>query len=174
MAAEERTLGGDPPHHCLQRPADVQAHTLYVADTSGAKDTLFGVDASCSVVRTQDISDAKVADLQAMAFAPSADSTDPAAEQSLFVADAGTATTLGRVAELTLAPVAAATPTVTGARTQTIETGSGPGGTWVPTSPDPSGITYLPVSDRLLVSDAEVDEMSIKNDGEILARYGKR
>ena len=135
-------------------------HLLYVADTSGAKDTVFGVDASGSVVRTQDISDAKVADLQAMTFAPSADNTDPAAEQSLFVADAGTATTLGRVAELTLAPVAAVTaPTVTGARAQTVDTG-GTGG-WVPTSPDPSGITYLPGSDRLLISDAEVDEMPI-------------
>ena len=132
---------------------------LYVADTSGAKDTVFGVDASGSVVRTQDISDAKVADLQAMTFAPSADNTDPAAEQSLFVADAGTATTLGRVAELTLAPVAAAAPTVTGVRSQTVDTGGT--GAWAPTSPDPSGIAYFPGSDQLLISDAEVDEMPI-------------
>ena len=50
-------------------------------------------------------------------------------------------------------------PTVTGVRAQTVDTGGT--GAWVPTSPDPSGITYLPGSDRLLVSDAEVDEMPI-------------
>ncbi len=134
---------------------------LYVADTSGVKDTVFGVDASGSVVRTQDISDAKVADLQAMTFAPSADNTDPAAEQSLFVADAGTATTLGRVAELTLAPTAVpaavAAAAVAPGATRTVQTGAG--SAWSPNSPDPSGITYLPASGRLLVSDAEVDEI---------------
>ena len=134
---------------------------LYVADTSGVKDTVFGVDASGSVVRTQDISDAKVADLQAMAFAPSADSTDPAAEQNLFIADAGTATTLGRVAELTLAPTpvpaAVAAAAVVPSSSRLVETGSG--STWAPNSPDPSGITYDSTTDRLLVSDAEVDEI---------------
>jgi hypothetical protein len=30
-----------------------------------------------------------------------------------------------------------------------------------PPSPDPSGITYLPAKDRLVISDSEVDEMSI-------------
>jgi hypothetical protein len=134
---------------------------LYVADTSGAKDTVFGVDASGSVVRTHDISDAKVADLQAMTFAPSADSTDPAAEQSLFVADAGTATTLGRVAELTLAPTAVpaavAAAAIAPGASRTVQTGAG--SAWSPNSPDPSGITYLPASGRLLVSDAEVDEI---------------
>ena len=134
---------------------------LYVADTSGVKDTVFGVDASGSVVRTQDISDARIADLQAMAFAPSADSTDPAAEQNLFIADAGTATTLGRVAELTLAPTpvpaAVAAAAVAPSSSRLVETGSG--STWAPNSPDPSGITYDSTTDRLLVSDAEVDEI---------------
>lgn len=130
-------------------------HLLYVADTSGPKDTVYGVDGSGSVVRTQDITDAKVANLQAMTFAPSADNTDPAAEQNLFIADAGTATTLGRVAELTLAPAAAAAaPSISMDSSKTIDTAA-----WNPTSPDPSGITWDSETDRLLVSDAEVDEM---------------
>jgi len=127
---------------------------LYVADTSGARDTIYGLDASGSVVRSQDITDAKVANLQAMTFAPSADATDPAAEQNLFVADAGTATSLGRVAELTLAPVAAAAPSIAMGSSKKVDTFA-----WSPTSPDPSGITYDSETGRLVVSDAEVDEM---------------
>jgi hypothetical protein len=130
---------------------------LYVADTSGARDTIYGLDASGSVVRSQDITDAKVANLQAMTFAPSADATDPAAEQNLFVADAGTATSLGRVAELTLAPAAAAAPSISMGTSRKVETGAA--GTWSPNSPDPAGITYDSETLRLLVSDSEVDEI---------------
>ncbi|HKE69745.1 MAG TPA: hypothetical protein VKB55_10850 [Nocardioidaceae bacterium] len=32
---------------------------------------------------------------------------------------------------------------------------------WNPTSPDPSGITYNPTTDRLIISDGEVDEMPL-------------
>lgn len=32
---------------------------------------------------------------------------------------------------------------------------------WSPPAPDPAGITYLPGSDRLLITDSEVDEMAI-------------
>ncbi len=136
-------------------------HLLYVADTSGPKDTVYGVDASGSVVRTQDITDAKVANLQAMTFAPSADNTDPTAEQNLFIADAGTATNLGRVAELTLAPTAVpaavAAAAIAPGPTKTVETGAT--GSWSPNSPDPAGITYDSETLKLLVSDSEVDEI---------------
>jgi len=132
-------------------------HLLYVADTSGAKDTIYGLDGAGNVVRSQDITDAEVANLQAMTFAPSADSTDPAAEQNLFVADAGTTTSLGRVAELTLAPVAAAAPSIPMGPSRTVETGQA--GTWSPNAPDPAGITYDSETQRLVVSDSEVDEI---------------
>jgi hypothetical protein len=39
---------------------------------------------------------------------------------------------------------------------QTIQTSA-----FSPSSPDPAGITYIPESDRLLISDSEVDEMAI-------------
>ena len=145
-------LAGKNLHGLAYQP---NQHLLYVADTSGPKDTVYGVDGSGSVVRTQDITDAEVANLQAMTFAPSADSTDPAAEQNLFIADSGTATTLGRVAELTLAPTApAAAPSISMGPSRTVDTAA-----WSPTSPDPSGITWDSETDRLVVSDAEVDEM---------------
>ena len=151
-------LAGKDLHGLAYQP---NQHLLYVADTSGAKDTVYGVDAAGSVVRTQDISDAKVANLQAMTFAPSADSTDPAAQLNLFVADAGTTTALGRVAELTLAPTAVpaavAAAAVAPGATRTVETGVT--GAWSPNSPDPAGITYDSTTDRLLVSDSEVDEI---------------
>ena len=151
-------LAGKNLHGLAYQP---NQHLLYVADTSGPKDTVYGVDASGSVVRTQDITDAEVANLQAMTFAPSADSTDPAAEQNLFIADSGTATTLGRVAELTLAPTAVpaavAAAAIAPGPTKTVQTGAT--GTWSPNSPDPAGITYDSETQRLLVSDSEVDEI---------------
>jgi hypothetical protein len=129
---------------------------LYVADTSGRKDTLYAVNGSGAVVRRQDLTAARIADLRAMTFAPSADTTDPATDQSLYVADAGTSTTLGRVAEVNLAPVTAAATTTVATRANTVSTGA-----WSTPSPDPSGITYLSDSDRLLVSDGEVDELPL-------------
>jgi hypothetical protein len=52
--------------------------------------------------------------------------------------------------------VASAVPEVHGTLVQTIQTPA-----FSPSSPDPAGITYIPESDRLLVSDSEVDEMAI-------------
>lgn len=37
---------------------------------------------------------------------------------------------------------------------------------WNPSSPDPSGITYLPGADRLIVADAEVDEIPAPQPGQ--------
>ena len=47
---------------------------------------------------------------------------------------------------------ASVTPTVA----KTINTAA-----WTPTSPDPSGIAYMPGPDRLLIGDGEVDEMPL-------------
>ena len=67
--------------------------------------------------------------------------------EHLFVADAGDATSLGGVTEVSLTQVAALDVPVVGATlVQTIDTS-----VWVPASPDPSGVVYLPHEDRLLV-----------------------
>jgi hypothetical protein len=130
---------------------------LYVADASA--NTLYAVDQAGAVVNERDLADSAVTDVQAMTFAPSGDGTDPAREQSLYIADAGTADLFGSVAEVTftaaVAPISGGyseTPTVV---KQTATSA------WTPPSPDPSGVTYIP-GQGLLVSDGEVEEM---NDG---------
>ena len=92
--------------------------------------------------------------LSAMTFAPSADPTDDPAIQHLYVADAGSAARLGGVIGATLAPApATSAPVVTATLVQRIDTS-----TFAPSSPDPSGIVYLPALDQLMICDSEVDE----------------
>jgi hypothetical protein len=130
---------------------------LYVADVSG--DELLAVDESGRVVKTQSLVDAGIDDLQDMTFAPSSDTTDPAGEQSLYVADAGTTERLGRIAEVSLQAAPAPLEATVTAEPSTVTTTDT--SLWSPPSPDPSGVTYIPASDRLLVSDGEVDEMPL-------------
>jgi uncharacterized protein YjiK len=68
------------------------------------------------------------------------------------------AAALPPVVEAIVAPTpAAAVPTTfTASLVATRDTAA-----YSPPSPDPSGITYLPAQDRLLISDGEVDEVSI-------------
>jgi len=126
----------------------------YVASADGSR--IYAVDASGIVVRAHDLSRVGIRDLQGMALAPSSDTTDAPDELSLYVADRGDATVLGRVAEVSLEPAPAAASTATATLV-----GTAPTWLWSPPSPDPSGIAYMPGADRLLVSDGEVDEMPI-------------
>ena len=106
-----------------------------------------------------------------MTVAPSADGTDPAGEQALYIADAGRADGVGaRIVEIALvAPeidTQAIVPMVGSVQlVRTIVTGSG--SAWSPDSPDPSGLAYIPAGapgvpavrqDRLVSADGEVDE----------------
>ena len=94
-------------------------------------------------------------DVRAIAFAPSTDRTDDPSVQHLFAAapNASGGTTL----ELALEPLAlAAATTVSATLLQTILTSA-----FTPPSPDPSGIELLGPNGPLLISDGEVEEMSI-------------
>ncbi|MGW8282322.1 MAG: hypothetical protein ACWGON_03375, partial [Gemmatimonadota bacterium] len=100
---------------------------------------------------------------QGMTFGPSGDATDDPDELSLYVADAGTDSETsggGRIKELSfdLPAVAEASisATVTGTLVQTVNTWQ-----YSPPSPDPAGVTYMNHLQRLLISDSEVNEMSI-------------
>ena len=109
---------------------------------------------SGDTVTTRDLSPLGLARPAGMAFAPSGDLTDDPAQLSVYVADSGTAQGSGQIVELSLAPLAAnqsinfASSLVT-----TVDMGG-----LTPPSTDPSGITYVPASDRLLISDGEVEE----------------
>jgi len=133
-------------------PAD---RLLYVG--SPTEDLLYAVDATGTVATSYSLAGLDLRDPRAFTFAPSADSTDDPATQHLYIADAGDTQQLGGVIEATLAVesdlVAAAAVTDTGTLVQTIHTSQ-----WSPASPDPSGVTYIPSLDRLMVVDSEVEE----------------
>jgi hypothetical protein len=127
---------------------------LYV--TSPLDDLLYALDGSGTIRESYSLASLEVKDIQGIAFGPSADATDDAANLNLFVADAGDLSSFGGVTEVTLAPLA---PTdvevVTANLVRMIDTSA-----WDPASPDPAGITYLPGPDRLQVADSEVDEVT--------------
>ncbi len=106
------------------------------------------VDASPPVRRLMGAITAGAA--QAVLAAPSRDSTDAADEMSLYLADGGEIIEITYQAPVTASPLYEVVATLT-RTTHTYE--------WSPPSPDPAGITYLADSDRLLVSDSEVNEI---------------
>ena len=98
---------------------------------------------------------AEAREARALAFAPSTDKTDDPSVQHLFAAapNESGGTTLELAAEQL---VLAAAPTVSATLVQTILTSA-----FTPPSPDPSGIELMGPSGPLLISDGEVEEMSI-------------
>ncbi len=96
-------------------------------------------------------------DVSSMVVGDSADPTDDPAEQSLYVLasdDSGTATLFEHRATTDLLSVAAVTDPTTLVRTTLTSS-------WSPPSPDPSGIAFVTSTDRLIISDGEVNEMGI-------------
>ncbi len=127
-----------------------QNDLLYVA--SPTEQALYEIDQSGSVLTTFDLSAAELVDPQAITFVPTTDNTDDPNEMSLLVADID-----GRIVEMSLTEqvqaVAAADTAILVSTTLLSNLN--------PPSPDSAGITYLSNRDRLLVSDSEVNEMSI-------------
>src|SRR5690606_778878 len=119
----------------------------YIADADGQ--SVRAVDADGSTVATYDLSGLGIADLRGMDFGPTTDSTDAADEQSLFIADAGDSSTLGRIVEVSFESQAAPPEAVSATATLVRTWDTGGTGPWSPTSPDPSGITYNATSDRI-------------------------
>jgi Bacterial Ig domain len=143
-------VGSLHPQGLAYNPADglfyvLAGNVLYALNTSG-------------VLSKRYLLDTPILDPRGMVFAPSADNTDAASRQSLYVADAGNASTLGAISEVTLAPAAvAAAPTALNATlVRTWNTAA-----YNPPSPDPCGITYISDENKMMVSDSEVEEMSI-------------
>jgi len=144
------TLGGTDVRAIAFNPED---GLLYVANPS--RNRLYALSGSGARKATYPIHDLRIRDLRAMTFAPSADPTDAASVQDLYVVDNGTSSRDGGVMEVRLktSSFALAAPTVAATLVHTINTSN-----WNPASPDPSGIEYLPGVDRLIVCDSEVDE----------------
>ena len=96
-----------------------------------------------------------------MVFAPSADTTDDPAVQSLYLADSGTVDTSGSIIEFSLAAPTALPPGTTLLPASLVHIIDTSKAAWSPSAPDPAGLDYWPMLNRLLVSDSEVDEMSV-------------
>ena len=127
---------------------------LYVL--SPGEDRLYGMDRFGRLRKSYRLGSIPLVNPVAMTFAPSADTTDDPAKLNLYIADAGNGSTSGGVTEVTLAQIAEVdVPTVTANLVQTIDTSK-----FAPGSPDPSGVTYIPGSDRLMIADSEVDEVT--------------
>ncbi len=128
---------------------------LYVLSPDARRlDALDG--ASGDREQTYDLSSLALRDPGGMTFAPSTDSTDDPATMNLFVADTGGTQPSGGVTEVSLAavePLAASIDVGTLVRMT-------PTSAWTPASPDPSGVTWLPGRDRLMVVDSEVEEVT--------------
>jgi uncharacterized protein YjiK len=115
-----------------------------------------------SVVARRDLSKFGLKDLQGMVFAPTGDQTDDSSQMNLFIADSGLkegqaiseSQRAGQILELSLdQPVGVAAINFTSSIVQTTDLAASS-----PPSPDSSGITYLPVTNRLMVVDSEVEE----------------
>lgn len=131
---------------------------LYVADPQHAR--VYAVDRNGQQQAELDTSDVQTDSVRSLALGSTADPTDDTAVSSLYVADAGGTSTYGKVSEVSLTALgqaAAAAPTTSTAKLVRKSLLS----QLSPPSPDPSGIVYMSDSDRLLVADSEVDEMSI-------------
>jgi hypothetical protein len=115
-------------------------------------------------VASHDVSSIEFSAPQDLVFAPSGDQTDDPATMSLFVGDPGAPSTRrGNVIELAWTEVTSSTLIENGIQATTAATLVRVTATsaYSPPAPDPSGCSYDPARGRLVISDAEVDEMSI-------------
>ena len=141
-------------------PSSGHLHLVSLADQR-----LYEITPAGKVVAWRDLSEFNLSDPQGMVFAPSGDQTDDPGQMSLYLVDAGKPSQAGlpgsfregRIVELSFVqPPSVEASMLVSHLVQTIDTSI-----WTPPSPDPAGITYLPGKNRLLVSDCEVDEMTI-------------
>src|SRR5574341_910501 len=141
---------------------------LYIM--SPAEQELYEISQAGEVLTTRDISSLELINAQNMVFAPSGDQTDDPVVMSLYIADSGQSPSTqelgvssapghGDVTELSLTQPAVqdlSALTAPGTLVRTVLTSQ-----WSPPSPDPCGVAYIPSSNHLIVSDSEVEEMSI-------------
>jgi uncharacterized protein YjiK len=148
-------LGLDSPHGLAFNSFNRHLYMI-----SREQQLLYELTESGEFVAAHNLAPLHLRDSQAMVFAPSGDQTDDPALLSLYIADSGMSAAdpgRGQIIELSLRqPVEldslmVAEPAIL---VQTINTYQ-----WSPPSPDPMGITYLADSNRLLLSDSEVEEI---------------
>jgi uncharacterized protein YjiK len=130
--------------------------------TVPGEEKLVELNVGGEIIATRYLTEFGLQDPQGLVFAPSSDQTDDPSQFNLFLADSGhedgQATSnyesAGQIRELSLVqPLETAAATFTSSIVRTTNLGA-----ISPPSPDPSGITYLRGSNRLMVTDGEVEE----------------
>ncbi|MDQ3004328.1 MAG: hypothetical protein M3R47_02950, partial [Chloroflexota bacterium] len=147
---------------------------LYVSEPPQKK--LYELTQDGNIVSTFDLAPLGIINPTAMTFAPSVDSTDDANIYDLFVLDDRKAAKTGlfsftstrqqssasdaQIVELSFvvpAALPAGTTLLPASLVNIIDTSNA---AWSPSAPDPSGVDYWPLTNRLVITDSEVEEMS--------------
>ena len=120
-------------------------------------------------ISTYELRNLSIENLSAMLFAPSRDSTDDPDITALYVLDSGqlsksvsdqlSTSQQGQIVELSLQAPAALPPGTTLLPSTLVRIIDTSIAAWNPSSPDPSGVDYWPLSNKLFIVDSEVDEM---------------
>ncbi|HEU4515271.1 MAG TPA: hypothetical protein VFR87_19335 [Nocardioidaceae bacterium] len=153
--ATDRAMTGLEGHDLRGLATHPDTGQLYTFDMTADRLVELGQDGQ--VLASIDASGVELEDVTGLAFAPSADSTDEPSVTHLYVADAGKPGAAGVVWETSIEPAGLTTSyTVSSAQVRSVATSA-----YNPPSPDPSGVTYIPDQDRLLIVDGEVEEMTI-------------
>jgi len=157
---------------------------IYLSDPLGRK--VYEITKSGQEISVFDLSSLNLVNPQTLLFAPSVDQTDDPLKLNLFIMDSGSKTTAsasgvkvashidfgvgglqatssstGSIVEVSLvapASLPAGTTLLPSTLINTIDTSNA---AWNPSSPDPSGVDYWPLTGRLLITDSEVDEMPL-------------
>ena len=147
---------------------DLTSGNLHILNSSEQR--LYEITNMGEEVAIRDLSEFNLSNPQGIVFAPSGDQTDETTESSLYLADSGfpinshadqissdnnaTKRSPGKIVELSLVqPLAQGEASFLSAMVRMTDMSA-----FSPPSPDPSGLTYLSSSNRLLMSDGEVEE----------------
>ncbi|MEO8356907.1 MAG: hypothetical protein ABI621_13415, partial [Chloroflexota bacterium] len=154
---------------------------LYIGSPTEQK--IYELTGEGKVISVSDISPFLLTNLSTMLFAPTSDQTDDLLEESLYLVDSGsvgmaesrtshmlhdgkliadqtvTEENDGRILELSLTAPLALPPGVVLLPSTLVRVVNTSNAAWNPSSPDPSGVDYWPLTGRLLLADSEVDEM---------------
>jgi len=161
---------------------------LYVINPARMK--LYELTQNGNLVSTFDLASSQINNPSAMTFAPSVDATDDPSDYDLMILDSGSTTlaslggpdTFGagllvlgaarlttqttsvqtaQIVELALVAPAALPSGTTLVPTTLVHVIDTSNAVWNPSAPDTSGVDYWPMTGRLLISDSEVDEMTV-------------
>jgi len=143
-----QSAGIRAPRALAVDPSSGHVHVAVLAEQK-----LYELSLAGAVLAWRDLSAFAVRDIQGMVFAPSGDQTDDPAEMSLYLADGGRIMEFSFIAPATLPP---GTPLLPASLVRIVDTSNA---AWNPSSPDPAGVDYWPLANRLVIADSEVDEM---------------